>query len=557
MAGAAGSPEKTWSSRTAFILAAVGSAVGLGNVWKFPYEVGAGGGGAFVLIYLVFVFAIGLPVMIAELLVGRRGHAAPPIAAETVAAGSQRHKSWAWLGWIGVIGAFFVLSFYSVIAGFSLSYMVETVTGRLGDLTPEASVKHFTDDIGGSFAIVFGWHTLFMVLTVFIVARGIKGGLEQAVTYLMPALFVLLVGMVIYSLSVGEAGKALQFLFQPRLSDLTTDNILQALGQAFFSLSLALGAIMTYGAYVPRDYSLPRSAFIIAAADTAVAILAGLAIFPLVFQYGLEANAGPGLVFITLPLAFAEMPGGVIVGGAFFLLLSIAALTSAISLLEPTVSWLEEKRGIARAKAAVWGGLAIYLVGIGSVMSFNVWSDVTFWRGTVLDNIDFITNNVMMPLGGLGIAVFVAWFMNPEAVRSEVTGISDRLYKAWLNLLGFVCPVALAAIFFSVSGADRLVLRIVDLAGYGVSEDPGERLLHATIVFIVMIMPSLLAARRRHPQLALLAFVNVVAGWQPIGWLFCLVWAHRPDLLTATRRAVGARDDRVQASSDERSGSAG
>lgn len=223
--------------------------------------------------------------------------------------------------------------------------------------------------------------------------------------------------------------------------------MIQALGQAFFSLSLALGAIMAYGAYVPKDVSLPKSAFIIAGADTAVALLAGLAIFPIVFQYGLEPGAGAGLVFITLPVAFAQMPGGIFVGGAFFLLLGIAALTSAISLLEPFVAWLEEHRGIHRKISAVGTGIAIFILGIGSVLSLNLWSDLTFWRGTILDNLDFLTNNIIMPMGGLLIALFVGWRMRKISIRDELDSMSDGGFKIWLFMLRYVCPLALALIF--------------------------------------------------------------------------------------------------------------
>lgn len=448
MAVAAAGPHQNWSSRIAFIFAAVGSAVGLGNIWKFPYEAGEGGGGAFVLIYLAFVFGIGVPVMIAELSLGRRGHLSPPAAVKKIALAEGRPGWWSVAGWIGVIGAFLVLSFYSVIAGLTLSYMIEGFFGGLGELDAETTGDHFGALIGDG-GVVLAWHALFMAITVFVVARGIHGGLEKAVTWLMPALFALLLFLVVYSLSVGDASAALGFLFAPDFSEVTPGTVVQALGQAFFSLSLALGAIMTYGAYVPKDVSLPRSAVIIAGADTSVAILAGLAIFPLVFQYGLEPGQGLGLVFVTLPVAFAQMPGGALVGGGFFLLLAIAALTSAISLLEPLVSWLEEHKGVGRAKSALGGGLAIFVLGIGSVLSLNAWSEVTFLRGTVLDNLDFLTNNIMMPLGGLLIAVFAGWIMRRASMRDELDTLSEGQFALWRFMVRYVCPLALSAIFIA------------------------------------------------------------------------------------------------------------
>ncbi|GAK33952.1 putative sodium-dependent transporter YhdH [alpha proteobacterium Q-1] len=438
--------HENWSSRLAFIFAAVGSAVGLGNIWKFPYEAGQGGGGAFVLIYLAFVFGIGVPVMIAELTLGRRGHLSPPNAVKKVARDEGRSPLWAVAGWSGVVGALLVLSFYSVIAGLTLSYMVASFTGSLTILNQYTSGDYF-GAVTGNFWLVLLWHALFMAITITVVARGIHGGLEKAVTWLMPALFGLLLLLVIYALSVGDAASAIRFLFQPDFSKVTFETVIQALGQAFFSLSLALGAIMAYGAYVPKDVSLPKSAFIIAGADTAVALLAGLAIFPIVFQYGLEPGAGAGLVFITLPVAFAQMPGGIFVGGAFFLLLGIAALTSAISLLEPFVAWLEEHRGIHRKISAVGTGIAIFILGIGSVLSLNLWSDLTFWRGTILDNLDFLTNNIIMPMGGLLIALFVGWRMRKISIRDELDSMSDGGFKIWLFMLRYVCPLALALIF--------------------------------------------------------------------------------------------------------------
>ncbi len=521
------SPHENWSSRAAFILAAVGSAVGLGNIWKFPYEAGEGGGGAFVLVYLLFVFGIGVPVMIAELTLGRRGHRSPPNAMRRVAMEEGRNPGWSIIGWMGTIGGFLVLSYYSVIAGLTLSYMVNGFAGNLAGLDAAGSDAYF-QGLVGDFWSLFGWHAAFMGLTVFVVARGIKGGLEKAALWLMPLLFALLLFLVVYSLSVGDAVGGLTFLFRPDFSKLTMEAVLGALGQAFFSLSLALGSMMVYGAYVPKDVSLPRSALIIAGADTMVALLAGIAIFPIVFQYGLDQGQGMGLVFVTLPIAFAQMPGGVLVGGAFFLLLAIAALTSAISLLEPLVSWLEEHRGISRSKGALIGGGGAFLLGILSVASFNVWSDVTFGRGTWLDNLDFHTNNVLMPLGGLLIALFVGWMMKEASLREELPRLSERLFRLYRRQIAFVAPVALLAIFFNVSGMQDHVLDLVRLAGYGVPADPLAQMLQATVVAIVVFLPTLIAVQRKHPQIGLFAFTNLVAGWTPVGWVFCLYWAHKP-----------------------------
>lgn len=441
----------SWSSRAAFILAAIGSAVGLGNIWKFPYEAGQGGGGAFVLVYILFVFAIGVPVMIAELAVGRRGRASPPKAAANVAADEGRSRAWSGVGWLGMIGAFLILSFYSVIGGWTLAYVMKAALGALAGLSASASVAVFADLLAEPVSMIY-WQAIFVFLTVYIVARGIQGGLERAVTWLMPALFLLLLLLVGYALMTGDAVAALTFLFKPNFAALTPEVLLQALGQAFFSLSLAMGAIMTYGAYVPENVSLPRSALVIASADTAVALLAGLAIFPIVFHYGLDLAAGPGLIFETLPIAFGQMPGGRFVGTAFFVLLSIAALTSSISLLEPMVSWLEEHRGMPRAGSAVGAGAVAFILGLGTVLSFNHWAEIHVFGRSFFQNLDFLTNNIMMPVGGFLLVIFTGWIISRQAMRQELHSISDRQFTLWRTMARFLCPLALLLVFLSVIG---------------------------------------------------------------------------------------------------------
>jgi len=443
--------HENWSSKWAFILASVGSAVGLGNIWKFPYEAGQGGGGAFVLIYLLFVFLIGVPVMIAELLIGRRGQASPPISAGNIAFEEGRSSAWSIVGWLGVLGAFLVLSFYSVIAGWSLDYLLKTVTGVVSEISADTSGTVFNDLLGDPYRLSV-WHASFMAMTVFIVSKGINAGVEKAVIYLMPALFILLIILVGYAMIAGEARQALNFLFTPDFSKLTPDVVIQALGQAFFSLSLGLGAVMVYGSYLPKDVSIPRAAFIIGTADTLVAVMAGLAIFPLVFAYNLDVGSGPGLIFVTLPIAFAQMPGGVIFGLMFFSLLTVAAITSSISMMEPMVSWLQERHYIKRQKAALFVGLAAFLFGLGTVFSFNIWQDYKISGLTIFDSVDFLTNNVMMPLGGFLIAIFVGWRIRIESARAELTGVSESFFARIYGLLSVVCPIALFLIFLSLTG---------------------------------------------------------------------------------------------------------
>lgn len=438
-----------WSSRWTFLLAAVGSAVGLGNIWKFPYEAGEGGGGAFVLVYLAFVFIVGLPVLIAELSLGRRGQLSPIGSMAKIAAEEGRSKAWAIVGWSGVLGGVIVLSFYSVVGGWVLAYLLKALSGFSGydaAMSTQTFGNFVTDPVNPIIA-----HFAFLAITIGIVSRGVQGGLEKAVTFLMPALFVLLVGLMLYSAITADFAAALNFLFNPDWGKLNVNTVLQALGLAFFSLSLALGSIMTYGSYLTKDMNIPQSAVTIAAADSGVALLAGLAIFPIVFAYGLNPGQSVGLVFTTLPIAFGQMPGGVIVGTLFFFLLTVAAVTSAISLLEPAVSYVEERTGIDRKKVAVYIGAGIFAMGTLSAwgQSGNVLGNISIFGLDFMGLKDFITNNIMMPLGGMFIAIFVGWFISRKNMMEELT-MEEGTFKIWYFLVRYVCPVAVGAVFVSI-----------------------------------------------------------------------------------------------------------
>jgi len=316
-----------WSNRMAFILAATGSAVGLGNIWKFPYITGENGGGAFVLVYLVCIAAIGVPIMMAEVLLGRRGRQSPINTMATLAAEEKRPAPWALLGWMGVVAGFLILSYYSVIAGWSLSYVFRSAGGMFEGATADGVSSIFSQFISSPESLL-AWHTIFMVATMIVVARGVQHGLEKAVRYLMPALFLLLIVLVFYAMTTGYFSQGLTFLFTPDFSKITASTILVAMGHAFFTLSLGMGAIMVYGSYLPKDTSIAKTSMVIAAADTMVALLAGMVIFPIVFAHGLEPGAGPGLIFKTLPIAFGQMDAGILIGTLFFLLLVFAAWRS-------------------------------------------------------------------------------------------------------------------------------------------------------------------------------------------------------------------------------------
>lgn len=439
-----------WSSRMAFILAVTGSAVGLGNIWKFPYIAGQNGGGAFVVVYLVCVFVIGMPVMMSEILIGRRGRRNPVATMALLGEEEGSSRQWQWVGMLGVVAGILILSYYSVIAGWTLSYVQKTVSGVFSGATP-AEVRDEFSRFTGNWVAVFGAHTLFMAMTTLIVARGVERGLEQAVRFMVPALLLLMLTLLGYSINSGHFGAGLDFMFTPDFDALTWGSVLAAMGQAFFTLSLGMGAVMAYGAYLPEETSITGASASVVVADTVIAMLAGLIIFPLVFANGLDPADGPGLVFETLPLAFGQMTGGVFFGTIFFVLLVFAAWTSAIGLMEPAVAWLVEQHGRTRSQAAAIVGALIWTIGIGTALSFNVLADFKFARGTVYENIDYLTSNIMLPLGGVCIAVFASWVMCRNSSAEELGG-AGKIYNVWRFCARYVAPVAILFVFLKAVG---------------------------------------------------------------------------------------------------------
>lgn len=430
-----------WSSRMAFILAVTGSAVGLGNIWKFPYIAGQNGGGAFVLVYLVCVTVIGMPVMMSEILIGRRGRRNPVATMELLGKEEGSSGKWRLVGAMGVLAGVLILSYYSVIAGWTLAYVVKSASGNFLGASAAVVNAEFSSFVG-DWRLVTLCHTAFMSLSIFVVARGVQRGLEQAVRFMVPALLVLMLLLLGYSMNSGHFGEGVAFMFTPDFEKLTWNSVLAALGQAFFTLSIGMGAIMAYGAYLPEETSITGASVAVVTADTIIAMLAGLAIFPLVFANGLDPADGPGLVFSTLPLAFGQMAGGVFFSTIFFVLLAFAAWTSAIGLMEPAVAWIVEKYSKTRAQATMMTGICIWLVGMGSVLSFNVLADVTFLAGTIFDNVDYLTSNLMLPLGGLLIVIFAGWVMCRNSTAEELHG-SGALFKTWRVLARFVAPVGI------------------------------------------------------------------------------------------------------------------
>ncbi|MGB0238335.1 MAG: sodium-dependent transporter [Cycloclasticus sp.] len=439
-----------WSTRLAFILAATGSAVGLGNIWKFPYIAGENGGGAFVLIYLLCILMIGLPIMMAEIMLGRRGRQSPINTMKELAQESAVSPFWSWLGWLGVIAGFLILSYYSVIAGWAMAYVVRVASGVFEGVTPDGASNIFGELIADPEKLL-AWHSLFMIMTMLVVARGVKG-LERTVKFLMPALLAILILLIGYSMEQGAFEQGVSFLFTADFSKVTNESVLTAMGHAFFTLSLGMGAIMVYGSYLPSKVSIGSTASLIALTDTAVALFAGLAIFPIVFASGLEPGSGPGLIFQTLPIAFGHMAYGSLFGTLFFVLLVFASWSSSISLIEPAVAWLVENKGMSRMRACIWAGLATWVVGIGTVLSFNLAADVTLLGKTFFDILDYLTANVMLPLGGLCIAVFAGWIMSKEASADELSFTKPVLYRIWRFLIKFISPLAVIIVFFKAIG---------------------------------------------------------------------------------------------------------
>jgi len=446
--------KRTWSSGLTFILAAVGAAVGLGNIWKFPYVAGVSGGGAFVLVYLACVIFVAIPVLISELLIGRCGRRSPPEAMRAVAQSAGRSTRWSIVGFMGVVVGYLIATYYSVIAGWTLVYIFKAANSFDGANTVDV-VRQFDELLADPTAMTI-WHTVFISMALVIVGRGLRRGIEQAVKMLMPALFVMLLVMIGYAAVAGDFEAGVGFLFSVDFSKITGEVVLAAIGQAFFSISVAMGLMMIYGAYVPREVSLTRSAVIIAGTDTLIALLAGLMIFPIVFANGLDPAEGPGLIFKTLPAAFVDMPGGAVFGALFFVLLAFAAVTSIIAILEPVIAYAEDRWHMQRKVGCVVFGFFAWLIGLATIFSFNIWKDVmplgmfdVFAGKTIFDLIDYFTANVMMPLGAILICLFVGWRMKPEMIDSELSFASAGLFKTWLWTIRVVAPLAILGILIS------------------------------------------------------------------------------------------------------------
>jgi NSS family neurotransmitter:Na+ symporter len=442
-------PEK-WSGRIGFILATIGSAVGIGSVWKFPYEVGAHGGGAFVLLYVAGLVLVVVPLMLAEFAIGRRGRADPSgsIAALARAAGASRR--WAAAGALGVLTGYLILSFYSVIGGWTIGYAFETALHGLPGADAQAVRERFDAFLASPWRML-GWHAVFMATAAVVVARGVEKGIETASKVLMPLLVVLMLALAAWSIAEGDLASTLRFLLKPDLQYLNARTALEALGLGFFSIGVGLGMMITYAAYSGAEVSLRQVAIVAVVADTLISLLAGLAVFPIVFAHGLDPAGGPGLVFVTLPLAFAKMPFGTLAAVAFFVLLFVAALASAISLLELVVALLVRRTRWPRATATAIAASTCFVAGVATVLSFNLWAG---WHplaslglastATVFDLIDQLTSNLMLPLGGLAIALFAGWAA-PHRLLAEELRLGPAGSAALRVALRYVAPIGIVA----------------------------------------------------------------------------------------------------------------
>lgn len=461
MAGIQSTVRETWSSRTTFLLASIGFAAGLGNIWRFPYLVGENGGSAFIIVYLLFAFGIGVPMVISEWAIGRGSLESSSASASLRSLARQNGRSAAWgtVGGIGVLAVFMLMLFYTVITGWTLDYLVSGLSGSFSRIDAEGSTRLFEELLGDPLRLAF-WHTVVVLTTVYVNSRGLHAGIEKATGILMPALFASLAVMVVYAMLVGDFGRTMAFMFKADFSRITPEVMLIALGQAFFSIGIAMAVMITYGSHLDRGTSIPGNAFIVVGADILVALLAGLAIFPVVFAHGLDPGAGTGLVFQTLPIAFGELPAGRWISSIFFLLLFAAALTSCIGNFAPVVAWTKETFSLSRARAAALAGTVLWLLGLFSVFSFNLLRDFhplgfidRFAGRTIFDSLEYVVSNVLLPFGALMTAVFIGWRVSAASARSAIGVGNTAAFRAWRFLMRYVVPVAIGLLFvFSIKG---------------------------------------------------------------------------------------------------------
>lgn len=437
-----------WRNQWIFVLAATGAAVGLGNIWRFPYITGENGGGAFILVYLVSVLALGMPIMMSEILLGREGRHSPVTTMRHIIGRLGKSRFWMLIGWLSVITGLFIFSYYAVIAGWTLHQTTEYAGQITGQVSTDDAKSRWDAFLANAPRLIL-FQTAFVILAVLAVGGGVKKGLEVVTTWCMPGLFLLMLVLLAYSAWQGDFANGLTYMLKVDFSKLGADGMLAAMGQAFFSLSIGMGSLMAYGAYAPSNLSITKAALTITLLDTLVAIVAGLIIFPLVFAYNLEPGSGAGLLFITLPHVFDTIPAGALVGTVFFVLVGLGALTSLIALIEPATAWLVEHFNAKRLRVAISIGVFCWLLGLGSALSFNYWSKLyIFGSMTFFNVIDKLTANFLLPIGGLLIALFAGWVLPADLVREQLR-LGTVGLAIWYWLTRVVAPIGVILIFIS------------------------------------------------------------------------------------------------------------
>lgn len=449
------SPREQWGSKIGFILAAAGSAIGLGNIWKFPYIAGENGGSSFIIIYLICIAVIGLPVLVGEILIGRTTQRNPVGAFRKL----SKSKFWAGVGGMGVVAGFLILSFYAVIAGWSIGYIYQSLSGDFFNYSDPAMAADHFKDLTEDVVWIVGYFALFMIITMSLVYAGVQKGIERGSKIMMPLLLLLLIFVMIRGITLPGSGEGLNFIFNPDWSHVNGQTILIALGHAFFTLSMGMGAMLTYGSYMSNKDSVLTSALQIVILDTVIALIAGVAIFTSVFAVGLDASGGPGLIFHTLPAVFTIMPGGQIIGTVFFFLLTIAALTSAISLLEVITAYFIDEKGWSRHRAVIVFGSVTFIIGLPSALSYNVLADFKIFGMNFFDLVDYLASNILLPLGGLLIAVFVAYVWKFDKALIALKEGSEKIFEnnpliitVWQIFIKYFAPVLIFLVLLSSIG---------------------------------------------------------------------------------------------------------
>jgi NSS family neurotransmitter:Na+ symporter len=441
-----------WTSPAAFVLAAVGAGMGLGNIWRFPYVTGFHGGGAFVVVYILAAFGIVMPVLVAELMIGRRGGGNPMRSIAALAREVEATSAWRFFGAVGMVATFLVFAYTSVFASWALPYMLKAASGKFTGAAPQAVRKTYDALLGDPLSLM-GWHGAFLVIVAVLVAQGLREGLERAFKVLIPFFLIVLVGLVIYAGLNGAFMSTVHFLLRPQFTGISPGTVLTAVGSAFLTVTVGLGIMMTFGAYLDRDVNITRAAVVIVAADVVVSLLSAFAVFPIVFAYQLNPAEGPGLVFVTMTTAFAAMPGGAIIGTLFFLFLMLAALTSAIAAMQPLVRWAMERHGWQRSEAGLGFAAAAWLLGIAIEFSFNIGRDFYplarlpwFQKETVFQLVDRLTSDALIPFAGVSLLIFSGWRLTAAVVQDELSPISPVWFQVWRFLVRWLAPATLLII---------------------------------------------------------------------------------------------------------------